>query len=307
MRRLNKEQWSWVFYDWANSGYGIIVTTAVLPIYFKGIAEASGVTAANATAYWGYANSLGTLLVAILAPFLGALADYQGFKKRLLTGFASLGMLMTVGLALLPATQWQWLLVVYILSVLGYSGGNLFYDSFLTDVSDDQQMDRISSVGYGFGYLGGVIAFILFMILQLTHGFGQLSSTAVARWGFVLAAVWWVVFFIPIQRHVHQRHALAVTQAPLKQSWQRVWVTLSHIRQHKYLAWFLVAYFCYIDGVDTIFTMATSIGLDIGITSTTLIVVLLVVQLVAFPFSILYGWLAEKTSTRLGILIAIAM
>ncbi|MFD1455443.1 MFS transporter [Levilactobacillus lanxiensis] len=307
MRRLNKEQWSWVFYDWANSGYGIIVTTAVLPIYFKGIAEASGVTAANATAYWGYANSLGTLLVAILAPFLGALADYQGFKKRLLTGFASLGMLMTVGLALLPATQWQWLLVVYILSVLGYSGGNLFYDSFLTDVSDDQQMDRISSVGYGFGYLGGVIAFILFMILQLTHGFGQLSSTAVARWGFVLAAVWWVVFFIPIQRNVHQRHALAVTQAPLKQSWQRVWGTLSHIRQHKYLAWFLVAYFCYIDGVDTIFTMATSIGLDIGITSTTLIVVLLVVQLVAFPFSILYGWLAEKTSTRLGILIAIVM
>jgi len=184
---------------------------------------------------------------------------------------------MTVGLVLLPATQWRWLLVVYILSVLGYSGGNLFYDSFLTDVSDDRQMDRISSVGYGFGYLGGVIAFILFMVLQLTHGFGQLSSTAVARWGFVLAAVWWVIFFIPIQRNVQQRHALAVTSAPLRQSWQRVWVTLRHIRQHKYLAWFLVAYFCYIDGVDTIFTMATSIGLDIGISSTTLIVVLLVV------------------------------
>ncbi|AKP65789.1 major facilitator superfamily permease [Levilactobacillus koreensis JCM 16448] len=303
--KLNKEQWSWVFYDWANSGYGIIVTTAVLPIYFKTVAEGSGVTAANATAYWGYANSLGTLLVAILAPFLGALADYQGFKKRLLTGFATVGMVMTLGLALVPAAQWQWLLVIYILSVLGYSGGNLFYDSFLTDVSDDQQMDRISSTGYGFGYLGGVIAFLLFMVLQFTHGFGRLSSLAVARWGFALAAIWWIIFFIPILRNVHQRHSLSVTRAPLRQSWQRVWATVRHLRQHQQLAWFLVAYFCYIDGVDTIFTMATSIGLDIGIDSTTLILVLLVVQLVAFPFSIFYGWLANKTSTRTGILIAI--
>ncbi|MFC6261249.1 MFS transporter [Levilactobacillus fujinensis] len=303
--KLNKEQWSWIFYDWANSGYGIIVTTAVLPIYFKTVAETRGVTAANATAYWGYANSLGTLLVAILAPFLGALADYQGFKKRLLTGFATVGMVMTLGLALVPSTHWQWLLVIYILSVLGYSGGNLFYDSFLTDVSDDQQMDRISSTGYGFGYLGGVIAFLLFMVLQFTHGFGQLSSLAVARWGFALAAIWWVIFFMPILKNVHQRHSLRVTRAPLRQSWQRVWTTVANLRQHKQLAWFLVAYFCYIDGVDTIFTMATSIGLDIGIDSTTLILVLLVVQLVAFPFSIFYGWLANKTSTRTGILIAI--
>jgi len=305
--KLNKEQWSWVFYDWANSGYGIIVTTAVLPIYFKGVAESSGVAAANATAYWGYANSFGTLLVAILAPFLGALADYQGYKKRLLTGFASLGMVMTLGLALLPSSQWQWLLFIYVLSILGYSGGNLFYDSFLTDVSDDRQMDRLSSVGYGFGYLGGVIAFLLFMVLEFTNGFGRLSSLAVARWGFVLAAVWWLIFYIPFQRHVHQRHALAATAAPLRQSWHRVWQTILHLRQHKYLAWFLVAYFCYIDGVDTIFTMATSIGLDIGINSTTLIMVLLVVQLVAFPFSIFYGWLAGKTSTRTGILVAIVV
>lgn len=305
--KFNKEQWSWIFYDWANSGYGIIVTTAVLPIYFKAIAQGNGVSAANATAFWGYANSAGTLLVALLAPFLGALADYQGFKKRLLVGFTTLGMLMTLGLAILPSSQWQWLLVIYVLSVLGYSGGNLFYDSFLTDISGDDQMDRLSSVGYGFGYLGGVLAFILFMVLQFTNGFGHLSSLAVARWGFVLAAVWWVIFFIPLVRNVQQRHSLSVTQAPLRQSWSRVWQTLRHLRQHKYLAWFLLAYFCYIDGVDTIFTMATSIGLDIGIDSTTLILVLLVVQLVAFPFSILYGWLAAKTSTRTGILIAIVV
>jgi len=305
--KLTKEQWSWVFYDWANSGYGIIVTTAVLPIYFKGVAQANGVTAANATAFWGYANSLGTLLVALLAPFLGALADYQGFKKRLLGTFTTLGMTMTLGLALLPSDQWQWLLVIYVLSVLGYSGGNLFYDSFLTDVSGDDQMDRLSSVGYGFGYLGGVLAFSLFMVLEFTNGFGHLSSTAVARWGFALAAIWWVIFFIPLLKNVHQRHALTVAPAPLRQSWARVWQTIRHLRQHKTVGWFLIAYFCYIDGVDTIFTMATSIGLDIGINSTTLILVLLVVQLVAFPCSILYGWLATKTSTRTGILLAIGV
>lgn len=305
--KLTKEQWSWVFYDWANSGYGIIVTTAILPIYFKSVAQTSGVSAANATAFWGYSNSFGTLLVAILAPFLGALADYPGFKKRLLLSFTTLGMVMTLGLALLPPSQWQWLLVLYVLSVLGYSGGNLFYDSFLTDVSDNDQMDQLSSVGYGFGYLGGVLAFILFMVLELTHGFGHLGSLAVARYGFALAAIWWAIFLIPLARNVHQRHALSATHAPLKQRWHRVWQTIAHLRQHRGLAWFLVAYFCYIDGVDTIFTMATSIGMDIGITSSTLIMVLLAVQLVAFPCSIFYGWLAQKTSTRTGILIAIVV
>lgn len=305
--RLNKKQWSWVFYDWANSGYGIIVTTAVLPVYFKAVAQDNGVSAANSTAYWGYANSIGTLLVSLLAPVLGALADYRGFKKKMLNGFAWLGIIMTTALSFVPTNQWKWLLFVYILSIIGYSGGNLFYDSFLTDVAPDDEMDKLSSYGYGFGYLGGVLAFILFLVLQLTKGFGQLSSYGVARWSFVLAAIWWVIFYIPILRDVQQVYAIEPDKNPIVDSFKRVWETLKHIRQYKAAAWFLVAYFFYIDGVDTIFTMATSIGMDIGVDTTMLMMVLLVVQLIAFPFSLLFGWLANKTSTRIGILTGIVI
>ncbi|MFC6295476.1 MFS transporter [Lactiplantibacillus daoliensis] len=303
--KFNKSQWSWIFYDWANSGYGIIVTTAVLPVYFKAIAQNNGVSAANATAYWGYANSIGTLLVSILAPVLGALADYPKAKKRWLNVFSIVGMLMTLGLSVAPTSAWKLLLGIYILSIIGYSGGNLFYDSFLTDVAPNEEMDRISSYGYGFGYLGGVLAFILFLVLQLTSGFGQLSSYGVARWSFVLAAVWWIIFYIPLLKNVHQVYALKPNAHPVTDSFKRVWSTLKHLKKYRAAAWFLVAYFFYIDGVDTIFTMATSIGMDMGITTTTLMIVLLVVQLVAFPFSILYGWIARKTSTRTGILIGI--
>jgi len=305
--KFNKPQWSWIFYDWANSGYGIIVTTAVLPVYFKAIAQSNGVSAANATAYWGYANSIGTLLVSILAPVLGALADYPKAKKRMLNIFSMVGMLMTLGLSIAPTSAWKLLLGIYILSIIGYSGGNLFYDSFLTDVATDQEMDRISSYGYGFGYLGGVLAFILFLVLQLTSGFGQLSSYGVARWSFVLAAAWWIIFYIPLLKNVRQVYALKPNAHPVTSSFKRVWSTLKHIKKYRAAAWFLVAYFFYIDGVDTIFTMATSIGMDMGITTTTLMLVLLVVQLVAFPFSILYGWIARKTSTRTGILIGIVV
>lgn len=305
--RFNKKQWSWIFYDWANSGYGIIVTTAVLPVYFKSVAQSSGVSAANATAFWGYANSFGTLLVSILAPVLGALADYPHHKKRLMNYFSFLGIIMTFGLALVPSSQWQLLLGVYILSIIGYSAGNLFYDSFLTDVASNEEMDTLSSNGYAYGYLGGVVAFILFLVLQLTSGFGMLSSYGVARWSFLLAAIWWIIFFIPLLKNVQQVYSLPENSHPITSSFKRVWKTITHLRKYKAAAWFLVAYFFYIDGVDTIFTMATSIGMDMGINTTTLMLVLLVVQLVAFPFSILYGWFANKVSTRAGILLGIVL
>lgn len=303
--KFSKQQWSWIFYDWANSGYGIIITTAVLPVYFKAVAQSSGVSAANSTAYWGYANSFGTLIVSILAPVLGALADYRGFKKKMLNFFTWVGIITTLGLSFIPTSQWRWLLAVYILSIIGYSAANLFYDSFLTDVAPNNDMDSLSSYGYGFGYLGGVMAFILFLVLQLTKGFGQLSSFGVARWSFALAAVWWLIFYAPLLKNVQQVYAIDPDRHPVRDSFKRVWETLKHIRQYKEVAWFLIAYFFYIDGVDTIFTMATSIGMDIGITTTTLMIVLLVVQLIAFPFSLLYSWLANKTSTRVGILTGI--
>lgn len=306
--KISKKQWQWIFYDWANSGYGILVITAVLPVYFKAVAQDSGVSAANSTAYWGYANSFGTLIVSLLAPLLGALADYPRSKRRWLNVFTWAGIILTFGLALLPPHLWQLLLWVYIFSVIGYSGGNLFYDSFLTDVADDHQMDLVSSTGYGMGYLGGVLAFIIFLVAQLSHGFGGLlSNYGVARFSFVIAAVWWIIFAWPLLRHGHQRYSVDAVTNPVRDSLHRLRVTFTHIRRYRQVTYFLIAYFFYIDGVDTIFTMATAIGKDLGVDTTMLMLVLLVVQLIAFPFSLLYGWLARWTSTRAAVLTGICV
>lgn len=274
--RINKQQWQWIFYDWANSGYGILVVTAVLPVYFKAVAQQAGVSAADSTAYWGYANSFGTLVVSLLAPLLGVLADYPNVKRR-------------------------WLM--YVLSIIGYSGGNLFYDSFLTDVAPNGQMDLVSSTGYGMGYLGGVI---VFLGAQLTHGFNDLlSAYGIAKFSFVIAAVWWVIFGWPLLAHGRQHYSVAAMRHPLRDSFRRLNQTFRHIRHYRQITWFLVAYFFYIDGVDTIFTMATAIGKDMGVETTMLMMVLLVVQLIAFPFSLFYGWLARRTSNRAAILVGI--
>lgn len=270
--RINKQQWQWIFYDWANSGYGILVVTAVLPVYFKAVAQQAGVSAADSTAYWGYANSFGTLVVSLLAPLLGVLADYPNAKRR-------------------------WLM--YVLSIIGYSG----YDSFLTDVAPNGQMDLVSSTGYGMGYLGGVI---VFLGAQLTHGFNDLlSAYGIAKFSFVIAAVWWVIFGWPLLAHGRQHYSVAAMRHPLRDSFRRLNQTFRHIRHYRQITWFLVAYFFYIDGVDTIFTMATAIGKDMGVETTMLMMVLLVVQLIAFPFSLFYGWLARRTSNRAAILVGI--
>lgn len=296
--KFNRQQWSWVFYDWANSGYGILVTTAVLPVYFKAMAQANGVSAANSTAFWGYANSLGTLIVSLLAPLLGTLADYPHAKRRWLNYFTWPGIILTLLLAFVPTNKWFLLLIVYIAASIGYSGGNLFYDSFLTDVANDNQMDMVSSTGYSMGYLGGVIAFVIFLIPELTHGLGGLmSSTVIAKFSFILAAIWWALFAWPLLRHGKQRYSVSANPHPFKNSLHRLWDTIIHLKQYQRVVWFLVAYFFYIDGVDTIFTMATSIGKDLGIKTTMLMVVLLVVQLIAVPCSLLYGWLAQKIGT----------
>lgn len=306
--KFSKQQWEWIFYDWANSGYGILVVTAVLPVYFKSIAAQNGISAADSTAFWGYANSFGTLIVSLMAPLLGALADYPNTKRRWLNFFTWMGIVMTFMLPVVPPKQWQFLLLIYVLSIIGYSGGNLFYDSFLTDVADNRQMDTVSTVGYGMGYLGGVLAFIIFLIAQLSHGFnGVLKGYGIAKFSFILAAVWWIIFAWPLLRHGKQRYSVQAVSNPVRDSLNRLGETLRHIKRYKSISWFLVAYFFYIDGVDTIFTMATAIGKDLGIETTMLMLVLLVVQLIAFPFSILYGWLARKTSTRAGILLGIVI
>lgn len=306
--KFSKQQWYWIFYDWANSGYGILVTTAVLPVYFKAVAQSAGVSAANSTAYWGYANSVGTLIVSLLAPLLGTLADYPHTKRRWLNIFTWCGMIMTFALALVPVDSWLLLLMVYILASVGYSGGNLFYDSFLTDVAENNEMDMVSSTGYSMGYLGGVIAFVIFLVPELSNGFGGwMSSTAIAKFSFILAAGWWLLFGWPLLRHGHQRYNVAKVSHPLRDSIARLKQTMTHLSKYRLASNFLLAYFFYIDGVDTIFTMATSIGKDLGIKTGMLMMVLLMVQLIAVPFSLLYGWLANKIGTRRSLLIGIVV
>ena len=191
--KFTKEEKSWIMYDWANSAYSLVIVTALLPIYFKFVATNGGVSEVNSTAYWGYASSIGTLIVSISAPILGTLADYQGYKKRFFYVFSLSGMITTLALAFVPDKSWLALLVVYIISSVGFSGANIFYDGFLVDVTTDERNDRVSSYGYGLGYIGSALLFVVVIILQL-FGSSVLGSELVTKLSFVLTALWWFVF-----------------------------------------------------------------------------------------------------------------
>ncbi|MGN0990407.1 MAG: MFS transporter [Candidatus Ventricola sp.] len=305
LKHYTKEEKSWIFYDWANSAFSAIVAAIILPVFFKTIAEGSGVTAVDATAYWGYATSLGTLICAVLAPFLGTLGDFKGMKKKLFTAFMLLGVISTFMLAL--TDSWQGLLLFYVLGTLGFSGSCIYYDSFLLDVTDVSRMDRVSSVGYGLGYIGGstIPLVISLVLIQFGSGFGVPTMLA-TKLSFVLTAVWWLVFTIPMLRNVHQLHAIDPDRNMLAHTMRNMKQTLSLIVKNRSLLFFVLAYFFYIDGVGTIIHMATVFGSSCGLDSMDLMVVLLVVQIVAFPFAILYGRLADKFGSRNMILFGIA-
>lgn len=303
--RFTKEEKSWMMYDWSNSAYAIVIVTAILPIYFKAVATGAGVSAANSTAYWGYANSFSTLIVALLAPVLGAIADYRPYKQMLFRRFTALGIIATALLPFVPERWWSLLLAIFVISNIGYSGANIFYDGFLTDVTEADRMDRVSANGFALGYLGGVIPFIVVMVLELTNGFGFMGQTAIVRFSFFLSAIWWIVFALPMWRNVRQTYYLDPVDYPVRASWHRVRVTTGRIIRNRPVALFLLSYFLYIDGVDTIFTMATPIGVDLGLGSSMLMVVLLLVQVIAVPFSILYGRLAQRFGTKPILLMAL--
>ena len=305
--KFTKEEKSWIMYDWANSAYSLIIVTAILPIYFKFVAGEAGVSDSASTAFWAYASSAGTLIVSLTAPILGTIADYRGYKKKLFNIFAICGIIMTFALAFVPNKSWIALLVVYILSHIGFQGANIFYDGFLVDVTTDEKADKISSYGYGLGYIGSALLFVVVMVLQVTNGFGMIGGTALIRICFVLTGIWWAGFSVSFFKNVKQVHSIEYQKKPIKQSMQRLKNTLKEISKYKEIVIFLIAYFFYIDGVDTIFTMATAFGMDMGIDSNTLIIILLVVNVVAFPFTILYGRLAKRYGTKPMILVAIVV
>nr|WP_056960733.1 MFS transporter [Liquorilactobacillus satsumensis] len=307
MLKFTKEEKSWILYDCANSAYSLIIVTAILPVYFKFVAGNAGVSAHDTTAYWGYVSSFSTLIVSLLAPFLGALGDYLGNKKRFFRYSLFIGLLMTAALFFVPTNQWQWLLVIYTFSHIGYQAANLFYDAFITDVTRNERNDLVSSYGFGIGYIGSASLFVVAMLLITTSTFGLTSAPQAIRIVFMLTTLWWFLFSLPMLRNVEQHYGLPHPKSALKESCQRMLATLRKIRHYKQVLGFMLAYFFFIDGVDTIITMATAFGVDMGVSTSTLLVVLLVLNIVAFPCTLIYGRLAQRYGTRIMLLIAITV
>lgn len=304
LKNYTREETSWMLYDWANSAFSAIVAAIILPIFFQNVAQSSGVSSVDSTAYWGYATSFGTLICAVLAPFLGTLGDFKGMKKRLFTFFMLLGVASTFLLAI--TNSWQGLLLFYILGTLGFSGSCIYYDSFLLDVTSIERMDRVSSIGYGLGYIGGstIPLIISLVLIQFGEGIG-IPTMLATKISFILTAVWWLVFSIPMLRNVHQKHSIEPDRNIMMHTMRNMSKTLSMIIRNKSVLFFLIAYFFYIDGVGTIIHMATVFGASCGLESMDMMVILLVVQIVAFPFAILYGKLAGKFGARNMILFGI--
>lgn len=311
---MKRTPWSgaeraWVLYDVGNSAYVLAVTTAIFPLFFKTVVAAD-VPGATSTAWLAYASSLITLVVAVLAAVLGPLADYEGRKKRFFALFFGAGVAATGMLAFVAEGQAMVTLAVYVLSSIGFAGANVFYDSFLTDVTPPERMDRLSSAGYAWGYIGSTAPFIVAMAV-ITAGprFEVLSTVAAVRIAFLIAAAWWLVFTVPLLRRVRQTQYIKAVDSTVRDSLRRLAALVRDRRRYRTVFVFLVAYFFYIDGVGTIIRLATAYGTDIGLSASTLLVVLLVVQVVAFPCALLYSRLARAraSSVRTMLLVGIGV
>ncbi len=300
MKHFTKEENSWVFYDWANSAYSIIISTAVFPIFYKSAATNAGVSATNSTAYLGYTIAIATFILAMIGPILGTIADYQGFKKKFFTFFYSLGITFTASLAFIPSDQWLLLLICYTFAAIGSAGANVFYDAFLVDVTTDERMNQVSTRGFGMGYIGSTIPFIISIaiIILSQQGVIPISTTMASQIAFIITALWWGLFTVPLFRNVKQHYYIKREPRPVMNSFKRLRNTVKNIRQYRALFLFLLAYFFYIDGVGTIITMSTAYGTDLGISATNLLIILFVTQVVAAPFALIYGKLAAKFSAK---------
>ena len=300
MKSFTKQENSWMLYDWANSAYSIIITTAVFPLFYKAAATKAGMSASDSTAYLGYTIAISTFILAMLGPILGTIADYKGFKKKFFTFFLTLGVSFTALLAFIPSDKWLLLLICYTIAAIGSAGANVFYDAFLVDVTTEKRMNRISARGFGLGYIGSTIPFLISIaiIILAQQEILPITTTTASQIAFLITAIWWGLFSIPILRNVHQNYFIEPEQKPIINSFKRLGKTFKNIRQYRALFLFLLAYFFYIDGVGTIITMSTAYGSDLGISSTNLLIILFVTQAVAAPFSILFGRLSEKFSGK---------
>lgn len=296
-KRFTKKEWSWIMYDWANSIYATNIMAAIFPTIFVSIAGDAG------DIWWGYGTSIATFIVAVLAPLLGAVADYKGMKKKLFTVFMLTGVVFTFLIALVM-NDWKWMLVGYIVSRIGFSGSCLFYDSFLTDVTTDERMDKVSSWGYAMGYIGGsTIPFVISIVMLLVLGY---ASPIAQKFSILITSVWWLVFSLPFLKNVEQEHYIERTpETSVGQIFRNIGHTARDIFRRRGLFLFVLAYFFYIDGVGTIISISTAYGTVLGLGTVGMILALLVTQIVAMPCSILFANLAAKITARKALIGAI--
>jgi UMF1 family MFS transporter len=292
---------SWCLYDWANSAFATTIMAAVLPVFYSSVAAAE-LSKTTASSYWGYTNTIAMLIVAFTAPVLGALADHSGMKKKFLAAFAALGILSTAGLVGVGRGDWLLASSLYILGMVGFSGGNNFYDSLLPHVAGDQEIDRISSWGYATGYLGGgiLLVFNLAMILK-PQFFGLPNAEWGTRYSFLTVSIWWALFTIPLLKNVSEPPVVPIageSANPLRASLQRLSLTFRNLRRHREAFKFLMAFWLYNDGIGTIISMAVIFGAEIHIAQEHLIGSILAVQVVGVPCSILFGRIAGKIGAK---------
>ncbi|ACL70991.1 MFS transporter [Halothermothrix orenii] len=305
----NKKQvYAWALYDWANSAFATTILATVLPIFYKDVA-ASGIPDHLATSYWGYTQTIGMLIIAILSPILGAMADYSRSKRLFLKVFAYLGMIGTGLLYFVGEGDYILASLFFILGSIGFSGGNVFYDSFLPDISDKNKMDYVSALGFAAGYLGGGLLLLINLIMiSKPQLFGLSSTLAATKISFVSVAVWWFIFSLPAFKTLpspDSQHTHLTLKKYVKAGFKRLATTFRNIRRYRELWKFLLAFWVYNDGIGTIIRMATIYGREIGIGQTDLIGALLLTQFVGIPCALLFGKLGEKIGTKKGIFIAL--
>ena len=307
-KKLNKSVWSWALYDWANSAFATTVMAGFFPIFFKSY-WASDLSDAESTFAIGSVNSLVGLLIAFSAPVLGAFADAGDSKRKFLFSFAFLGIITTGYLFFIPDSSWKIAIIFYGLGVIGFSGANVFYDSLLVTVSKEEERNRTSALGFSLGYLGGGILFLLNVIMFLyPNWFGLESQIEAVLWSFMSVALWWLIFSLPIYLNVKeptQSSSGKSVNRIITEAFSSLLNTARSIKEYKSAVIFLLAYFLYMDGVDTIIRMATSYGSDIGLSATSMIQALLLTQFVGFPATLVFGYYADKFGYKYSLSFAI--
>ena len=294
---------AWILYDVGNSAFVLLVAT-LIPIFFNALAEEGGLSSVDYLAYWGYAASAVTIITAVLSPILGTLADTRGFKKPIFILCLVVGVAGCCAMGL--AKTWLPFLLIFVFAKVGFSGSLVFYDSMLSDVTTPDRMDVVSSRGYAWGYIGSCVPFVVCLALVLGSGAIGLSQMTALNIALFITAAWWLAMTLPLLKTYRQLHYVEVEKHAIRQSFARIGHTLRHLHEDKQVFWFLLAFFCYIDGVYTIIDMATAYGTALGLDTTGLLLALLLTQIVAFPSALIFGRLSAKYPSTTLIPVCIA-